>query len=203
MRESIMGNVENHRNVANQTIINIQNMAGNIGGPCFVIPAQVLTTDGMTGTRFALNADYYNLFVIGNETFSDGHFIVPKERALTESITIENKAIFSCLTEDAIAQIKTFPSLFASKNHQYGKTDGDHNAIFGLVTDVRIQDNGVKIRFHQLWPVPQQKLNEATHRIALDSAASFNELNRTHWTIKQVNLLEELKAAGISILAPT
>jgi hypothetical protein len=35
------------------------------------------------------------------------------------------------------------------------------------------------------------------------AAASFNELNRTYRTIKQVNLLEELKAAGISILAPT
>ena len=33
--------------------------------------------------------------------------------------------------------------------------------------------------------------------------ALFNELNRTHWAIKRVNLIEELQAVGISLLAPT
>lgn len=198
-----MGNIENHANVANQTIINIQSMSGNIGIPTVVVPALVPTTGSTANTAITINTDYYNLFVIGNETFSEGHFIVPKDRALTESMTPENKAQFSALTDEAIAKIKTFPSIFASENHSYGKTDDAHQAIFGLVSEVRIQDNGIKIRFLPLWTIPQQRLNEIASKIVIHGASSFNELNRTHWAIKRLNLIEELRAVGISVLAPT
>lgn len=198
-----MANIENHANVGNQTVIQIQNMSGSIGIPYVVIPQQVSTTRNAPNTTFTLNTDYYNLFVIGTETFSDGHFIVPKDRALTESMTPENKAQFSALTDEAIARIRTFPSIFASENHYYGKTDDDHQAIFGIVKEVRIQDNGIKIHFQSLWPIPQQRLNEIIFQLAIDGTTSFNELDRTHWAIKRVNLIEELRAAGISVLAPT
>lgn len=168
-----------------------------------IIPMMSSGSGGFFNTNVALNMDYYNLFVIGEETFCDGHFTVPKDRALTESMSPEVKAQFSALSEDAISQIKTFPSLFASENHSYGKTDDAHQASFGIVTDVKIQDNGIKIHFRPLWAIPQQKLNEIAFNIALQRASSFNELNRTHWAIKKVNLIEELKAAGISVLAPT
>ena len=198
-----MANIENHANVGNQTVIQIQNMSGSIGIPYVVIPQQVSTTRNAPNTTFTLNTDYYNLFVIGTETFSDGHFIVPKDRALTESMTPENKAQFSALSDEAIARIRTFPSIFASENHYYGKTDDDHQAIFGIVKEVRIQDNGIKIHFQSLWPIPQQRLNEIIFQLAIDGTTSFNELDRTHWAIKRVNLIEELRAAGISVLAPT
>lgn len=198
-----MGHIENHANVGNQTVIQIQNMSGSIGIPYVVIPQQVSTTRNAPNTTFTLNTDYYNLFVIGTETFSDGHFIVPKDRALTESMTPENKAQFSALTDEAIARIRTFPSIFASENHYYGKTDDDHQAIFGIVKEVRIQDNGIKIHFQSLWPIQQQRLNEIIFQLAIGGTTSFNELDRTHWAIKRVNLIEELRAAGISVLAPT
>ena len=198
-----MGHIENHANVGNQTVIQIQNMSGSIGIPYVVIPQQISTTRNAPNTTFTLNTDYYNLFVIGTETFSDGHFIVPKDRALTESMTPENKAQFSALSDEAIARIRTFPSIFASENHYYGKTDDDHQAIFGIVKEVRIQDNGIKIHFQSLWPIQQQRLNEIIFQLAIGGTTSFNELDRTHWAIKRVNLIEELKAAGISVLAPT
>jgi hypothetical protein len=198
-----MGTIENHGSVANQTFINIQTMTGNMGSPYFVMPSQPSSSGVMPGAAFTLNTDYYNLFVIGDETLAEGHFIVPKDRALTESMTAENKAQFSALPEEAIARIKTFPSLFASKNHQYGKTDDDHHAVFGLVSEVRVQDNGVKIHFRGLWTIPQQRLNELAFQLAIQGASSFNELDRAHWAIKRLNLIAELKAAGISVLAPT
>ena len=168
-----------------------------------IIPMMSPRSGGSINTNIALNMDYYNLFVICDETFCDGHFTIPKDRALTESMSPETKVQFSALSDEAVSQIKTFPSLFASENHSYGKTDDDHQACFGLVTGVKIQDNGIKIHFRPLWPVPQQRLNEISSKIALQSASSFNELNRTHWAIKKVNLIEELKSAGISVLAPT
>ncbi len=143
------------------------------------------------------------MFVIGEETFTEGHFTVPKDRALTQSMTPENMARFSSLSDEAIAQIKTFPSLFASENHHYGKTVEDHLVTYGFVTDVRIQDNGIKVHFIPLCQFPQQRLNEIAYQIAIQSASTFNELNRTHWAIKRLNLIEELRSAGISVLTPT
>lgn len=143
--------------------------------------------------------EYYNLFVIGDEDFSAGHFIVPKNRALAELAFIEEniKAEFASLSESAIAKIKTFPSIFASENHSYGKTDDDHLAIFGMVTDVHIQENGIKIHLHSLNYIPQQMLNEISQDLAICARSSFSELNHTHWTIKQIDLIEELTDAGL------
>ena len=168
-----------------------------------ILPVMSTGPRGSTSTNVTLNKDYYNLFVIGDETYCDGHFTVPKDRALTESMSQEAKIQFSTLSEDDVSQIKTFPSNFACENHGCGKTDDAHQACFGLITDVKIQDNGIKIYFRPLSAVPQQRLNEIAFKLAIQCASSFNELNRTHWAIKKVNLIEELNAAGISVLAPT
>lgn len=168
-----------------------------------IVPGMAYPAGRTINTSVSLNLDCYNLFVIGEEDFQGEHFIVPKERALTESMSDEAKEQFSALSADAISQIRTFPSLFASENHQYGRTDDTHMAYFGLVTNVKIQDNGIKIYFYKLSVIPQQILNEIAFKLALGRAASFNELNRTHWAIKKVNVIEELRAAGISVLAPT
>jgi hypothetical protein len=198
-----MAKIDNHGDVTNQKVINIQNMLGNVGVSYLFMSSQFTTAGGMINTGVSLNTNYYNLFVIGEETYSDGHFIVPKDRALTESMAPETKTLFSSLSDDEIAQIKTFPSLFASENRGYGKTDEDHQACYGLVTDIRVQDNGIKIHFQPLSPISQQRLNEIIYKLGIQGTPSFNELNRTHWAIKRVNLIEELKAAGISVLAPT
>ena len=148
-------------------------------------------------TKVAINTEYYNLFVVGNESFSNGHFIVPKDRALTEYMSPEAKAQFSNLSIAAISQIMSLPSIFASENHRYGKTDDSHQAYFGIVTDIKPQDNGIKIYFRSYSAIPQQRLNELAFELAIQGSRSFNELNRTHWAIKRINLIEELNKAGV------
>jgi len=180
--------------------------ANNVNNVINIIVSGALrSTGGTVNASLPLSTEYYNLFVIGNETFNDGCFLIEKDRALTvaEGIAPEISKRYAGLSEDAILQIKTFPALFASENHQYGRTDSNHQAFFGLVTDIRIQENGIKIYFQKLSPVPQQRLNEIAFNLAIKGSSSFNELNRTHWAIKRINLIEELRAAGISVLAPT
>lgn len=166
----------------------------------FMMPgAQPLDNGVVAGVQQTFNCDYYNLFVIGDEPFSSDHFLVPKDRALTESTSQEIKDSLAALAPEAVSVIKTFPALFASENHKYGKTDGTHYAYYGFVTDVRIQDNGIKVYFRPLNQVPQQRLNEIAAELDLGRACSFNELNRTHWAIKRINLVETLHDAGISV----
>ena len=149
-----------------------------------------------------ISTEYYNLFVVSDETFNESFFLMGKDRVL-EGVAPEISEQFSSLTTESIAMIKTFPSLFASENRYYGRTDDDHFALFGVVTDVKVQENGVKIYFQRFCSVPQQRLNEIAFSLAIQGKPSFNEFNRTHWAIKRIHLVEELRAAGISVLLPT
>ena len=179
--------------------------ANTVNSVTNLILPPVQTKSGATVSAVAICKDYYNLFVVEGEAFAEivGHFTVPKDRALTESMTNDLIAQFSTLQGEAISQIKTYPSIFASTNRGYGKTDADHTAYYGIVLDVEPQGNGIKINYYKLSSVPQQKLNEMVIDLDIQYASSFNEFDKTHWAIKEVDLVEQLRLAGISVLAPT
>jgi hypothetical protein len=149
------------------------------------------------------NTDYYNLFIVDGEDFFNGYFTVPKELALTESISNELRNKYSTLTDNAMCDIKTFPSIFASTNNYFGYTDEDHLAYYGYISDIQILKNDIRIYFQILNHIPQQVLNENHKSIGVDGKKAFNEFDETHWTIKNVNLIEKLKNMGIRILSYT
>lgn len=148
-----------------------------------------------------ISTDYYNLFVVGNENFTENSFLIGKECALTidEGVSPEISARFAPLSDEAKAAIKAFPSIFASLNHQYGCTDEAHNAIFGRVTDVEVMENGIKVHIHKACLIPQQRLNEMASNLGILTACGTNEFNRTHWTIKPIDLIDELRQAGFNL----
>jgi hypothetical protein len=163
------------------------------------------STGSLFNAATTISTEYYNLFVVGDDVFTETSVLVQKDRALTtsEGVAPDISARFAPLTPEAIAEIKMLPSIFATENRQYGKTYADHNAVFGFVTDVRKQENGIKVYFQKLCVIPQQRLNEMAFALAIQGSSSFNELNRMHWTIKRIHLVEELRTAGISVLLPT
>lgn len=152
-----------------------------------------------------LNRNYYNLFVIGGEEFINDHFLVPKDRALTKGTLADDLYDnLSTLTPEAIEEIKSYPALFASENTgYYGETDKDQQTIYGIITDIKIQDNGVKIRFNPFTYINQQTINNIAFDLGIRNNTAITELNRTHWTIKRIDLIEALTDAGISVMAPT
>ena len=191
-----------------QTVIhnsgdNVTQIANNQGGTINFVFASA--NWALYNATTKISSEYYNLFVVGDEPFNDGFFLIDKDRALTvaEGVAADISGQFASLSPEAQALIKTFPSIFASENRQYGHTDEAQLAVFGVVTDIRIQENGIKIYYQRFCTILQQRLNEIMLKLAIKGSSSFNELNRTHWTIKRINLIEELRAAGISVLTPT
>ena len=79
------------------------------------------------------------------------------------------------LTDEAISVLKTYPAIIATENHAYGRTDADHYAVYGLIIDVKIQDNGIKVYYQILNWIPQQKINEL--RFELESQAVVERMN--------------------------
>ena len=151
------------------------------------------------GQGVTFNYDCFNFFVLGGEDYESAFFLVPKDRALTESTSQEMKDLCASLSPEAIAIIKTFPAIFCSENHYYSRTDPDHMAYYGYVNDIKVQDNGIKVYFTKLNTLPQQVLIDLSFELGIAGARSFTELSRTHWAIKRINLIEVLEKAGYRV----
>lgn len=147
-----------------------------------------------------VDREYYNLFVLGVEEFDKPYIKVPRERVLNQCMTKETMAMFDALTPEMIARIKTLPSLFLAENRQYGHPDDDQRVIYGFVSDVKIYDNDVKIYFCGYKnDIPQKVINDLLEELGISGNSSFNELNRTHWSIKRSDLIQELLEAKIQV----
>ena len=156
-------------------------------------PTINLIITGANGQQSPANVDYYNLFV-GFDPFSSDHFLVPKDRVLTEYMTPELKSRFATLDDGAIAEIKRLPSIIVEE-YSKGSAD-DKNAVLAFVTDIRKQQNGVMVYFQRFHPIPVKVLIENEYALG---TASGHESFRTHWTIKNINLLQVLQDAGIKM----
>lgn len=166
-----------------------------------VVPVSHTGRRGMGQQVITMNTDCYNLFVVEGEAYENtsGTFTIDTRLALTESIDADLKAKYARLDEEARVAVRAFPAIFASKNHHYGYTDKDHNAAYGVITDIERDGHQIVISYFILCDVPQQILNEMANELDLRQAAEYNELNDPHWTIKRANLIELLKSRGIHV----
>lgn len=149
-----------------------------------------------------INPNYYNLFVMGGEDYEQDHFLVPADRALPYYWTSEElRKKYGSLTDEAIEEIKTFPALFmAESTGYYAKAGDEQQAFLGFVDAVRVQDNGIKIRCQLVLPIPMQQICDIGFELGMrDMEKALTEVNRTHWSIKRINLIEELKDANINL----
>ena len=143
------------------------------------------------------------LLVYGGEPFfgtddSRNHVTLAKKTCLESTATDEEVRNRYCsLSAEAIEEIKTFPALIAYENTAYGKTGPDHYACFGQITDIKNRSNGIEIYFHPIYGFQQQPLNELLFELGLYGNNRFNELNHSHWTIKQIDLVEVLTEHGL------
>lgn len=182
-----------------QIYIPTQNKAGYGANPTY---QQSLT----------VNTNYYSLFVIANEKYNHPYVLLDLGRALTTAYgtndDIHNR--LASFSEEAIREIKTYPAVFAGENYRYCQPEqpnpGPQYAYYGFVTDIKVQDNGKVRVYYQIIPmcnIPQDLLNEMIYELDIRGNYNLNELDKTHWSIKNINLIEEMKLKGISLLAPT
>ena len=175
----------------------------NYGTVNLTVQQQFATMPAFGGSFYVpvrVNREYYDFFVIGGEEFEKPYFKVPRDRALTHLMSKETMDRFAEMTQENKEEIKTMPSLFMAENRNYGKADDDQMVIYGFVSDLKIYDNDVKVYYcgYKI-DIPQQRLNECLEELGLVGDNRFNELNRTHWSIKRCDLIQELLEAGVQI----
>ena len=147
-----------------------------------------------------IDREYYNLFVLGVEEFDRPYFKVDRTRSLSEYMSEETKKEFAALAPEMRARIKTLPSLFMSFYRPHGRADDDQFVIYGFVSDIKIYESDLKIYYcGYRMDIPQQRINDLHEELEIPANKGYSELNRTHWAIKRVDLIQELIEAGIQI----
>lgn len=165
-------------------------------------PVQRTPSGGAMQSTQKISTEYYHLFVMGGETFSEGHFVVSPERALCSYWTSDElRDRYGRLTAENIEELKTFPALLMSEAEgYYVKPTDDQQAFLGVIEDIRVQDNGIKIRWRLLWNIPMKSISSIGFELGMKNMnKAISEMNHTHWAIKHINLIEELKDANITL----
>ncbi len=140
--------------------------------------------------------EYYNLIVV-QRNIRHNRLTIHKDRVLKGETKIVRQ--LSILDDAAIEKIKAFPSLIMYENKDYsGLTTPDQEAHFGFITGIREQeDNCIRIYFHSVATINQQAINDLAVILDIRFKNGVMELNETHWTVKNVNLIEELTEADL------
>ncbi|MBD3948907.1 hypothetical protein I4Q36_04960 [Tuanshanicoccus lijuaniae] len=186
------------QNVHNTAIILLSTSTNTLGAPTYI--------------QKTINMDYFNLFVILGEQYDKSYFIVDVKRALTvnEGTAQSIHDRLASFSEEAKSEIMSYPCIFANENYRYAPPEttsvAPQLAQYGYITKIQQLHNGdLKIYFQSLsmCPIPQDLLNSMVTELDLQGNDKFNEFDRTHWSIKNVNVVEELKLKGISLLIPS
>ena len=165
--------------------------------------SQILISTGLPGmpgykpTPLTYSKDYYHLIVYGQEPLlTDCHITLEKCRCLVEEANIapELKARYSPLTAEIIEELKGFLCILACENKHGGWTDEDHYASVAQLTDIKNRSNGIELYFHPLFAVPQARISELVFELGIcGKYRKYNELNHSHWSVKQIDLIEVLR----------
>lgn len=146
-----------------------------------------------------IERDYYNLVVTTDE-ISNGKTTILRNRSLkTDTDIVRQLSDFSAA---ARARLMKFPSLIMNENTEYaGRTDAEQKAYYGFIIDIKVHENGkVMIKFNCKAMIPQQAINKIIDHLDIFGGMAIMELNNTHWTVKNVDLIEELTEAGLIIV---
>lgn len=134
----------------------------------------------------------YNLFVTADEqAYEATLFAMPTSRCLTSFTSQEIKDDYGSLDEEAIEEIKTYPCIFAYED----SCKKDPN--IGYITEITKRSTEIRFRFNMIDNVTYSDLHDWASELDIDMPRGVTELMHTHWTIKNVNLYEELVKKGV------
>lgn len=125
--------------------------------------------------KYNKNSPYYNLFVLKDDTMENNMFIMPQNKSLQKHTTDEQiLKKFVEVTPSTEKAIKTMPSLFVNQDVVF----------LGKVTNIKIQSNGIKVKFIKISNIGKNNLNKIINNLNI----KHKELDTLHWTIKKTDI---------------
>ena len=147
----------------------------------------------------SLDREYYCLFVLENEDYSNGAFSVSKDRSLQKYTPKDIRDKYRILSLENIESLKQMTCIFAKRNMFFNSTEDHHPALIVIIENFAEQGETINIFFRGFQAFPQQILNHNIKFLHMASASTRNELDEEHWSIKPCNLIDAFAALGIDI----
>jgi hypothetical protein len=134
----------------------------------------------------------YNLIVCGDpQAYDEQPLSFPVGRFLEHTNSDELKTRLKKLDEQAIEELKGLPTVFA-----YEDTPGAPPARVGRIKTMRVRQGVIRITF-EFDPHIESFTSAQIAARAWEFDVNKLEMNRTHWAVKEVDLLEALREAGL------
>lgn len=162
---------------------------------------------GLPGTGAATNlgappkmeTSFYNLFVLPPESFINGGFCVQKTDALhdTDGDVIRQ---LTMLGENELSLIRSYPTIVSMRNEQCGTAMPGCTVHYGFITGIQVCDTSIIFGFAKLQEILQSLLIDNAALFGIGRASAYNEFDRTHWAVKKVNVVEELRKLGTQVI---
>ncbi|MSP75187.1 MAG: hypothetical protein EXR12_03530 [Rhodospirillaceae bacterium] len=132
----------------------------------------------------------YNLLVTAGEgAWDESSYTLDLSRFLEHTEEVP-KVRFSALDEVAIAALQQLPTLFA-----YEKGN-DASARVGRIKTLQRRGRDIRITYefnHAISPIEPKRLEELAWELEINDY----EMNRTHWSVKEADLLDVLRVANL------
>ncbi len=133
----------------------------------------------------------YNFLVTGREGAWDLPAYEYERPRFCEYTSADLKAKFGDLARDAMAALRACPSLFAYEGHE-------KDTRVGYLKRIKPRERSVLVELEfepRIPPIPFAEIRRVANR--LDIRIDDYEMGRTHWAIKDEDLLEVLRSEGL------
>ena len=165
--------------------------------------ANPMDGDISTDIQIEVDPSHYNLIVIEENFSGHGVLSMPPELTLTKNISSRLKEKYARLTPSAVEKLKKYPTIIARINEGQAQAGTNQRALYGMITKIEKHSTSICVTFHYICTIGQQRLNEISDKMGLDSVTYSNELNHIHWTLKEINIIELLKKENIQVMIPS
>lgn len=158
----------------------------DINKPMVPYILQPIAEEKLKNNQF-LNFDYYGLFIKNNIDFSNNNQVtIPLNRALNESTDEDLKKLIHTQNHYISDNVTLFPVIFGNE------IPGNESKLFyyGKIKNIKQKSNDtLLISYKILGNIPIEKILNHKEELEIKNY----ELNRTHWALKEVNVVEILK----------
>lgn len=146
-----------------------------------------------------MDMGYDNLFVLDAEAWVQGGFRLQKVDALkdTEPDVVEN---LTRLGERELSCIRSYPTIVAMRNAQYGTTAPGSILYYGFINSVQISETSVVFGFTKLHDISQAIFVDNAAVFGIGKACAYNEFDHPHWAVKHINVVEALRNQGVQVI---
>lgn len=135
----------------------------------------------------------FNFLVSADENAWEGQpFVIELGRCVREYTQDEITEMYGDFTEKQVEKIRQLPTLFAYESHC------EKDPKFGQIKNVRRKGDQVKIEY-EIVNIDSFLSHNSLNELEFELEIGDWELRRTHWAIKNVDLIKELSAKGIRL----